>query len=412
MLRPLIAISGRSGYKISMQNWIVYGSELSPFTLKVLAMCRYKGLSHRFFPEQGSNLENMKIQLRKERLLRGQIPLTHPVFTAEDEFPLVPFLFGPEGENLYDSSAIAHWLDEAAPLEFKRSPLVPKESAALAFAVSLIDEYADEFGLYLVHHNRWKVSALNNNAGQRLSKELPVLVAPFRKKIDAFFSERQVLRLPYLFSVAPKGYKVTGLAKDRLPPHVEGFPPTHNLLEEAFENLLQALEPIFSTRSYLLGERATLADMSLYGQLGMNLSDPEAKAWIERVAPNTLQWLERMHVGDFIRSRSGNELVLHEDLAPLLKEICRTFVPLMQQNLAAYNKFLAMGEKQFNEAAFNEGKCLYNGEINGLPFRHVAKTFQAKVWRELQQQWRELPDLDRAELLPLLPPSHNLDRQF
>lgn len=394
-----------------MQNWIVYGSELSPFTLKLLAMCRYKGLSHRFFPDQGSNLENMKIQLRKERLLRGQVPLTYPLLTAEDEYPLVPFLFGPEGENLYDSSAIARWLDDSAPLAFKRSPLIPKESAALAFAVALIDEYADEFGLYMVHHNRWKLSALSNNAGQRLSEELPVLVAPFRKKIDSFFSERQVRRLPYLFSVAPQGYFVKGLGKDRQPPHVEGFPATHSLLEEAFENLLDALEPIFSSRSYLFGERVTLADMSLYGQLGMNLSDPEAKAWIERMAPHTLQWLERMHAGDFIRSRSGNELILHEDLAPLLKEICRTFVPLMQQNLAAYNQFLAQGESEFNEAAFDQGKCLYDGEINGQPFRHVAKTFQAKVWRELQQLWSDLPDLDKAELLPLLPPSHNLDKQ-
>ena len=397
---------------ILMQNWIVYGSELSPFTLKVLAMCRYKGLPYRFFPDQGSNLENMKIQLRKERLLRGQLPLTSPLMSAEDEFPLVPFLFGPKGENLYDSTAIAHWLDESAPLEFMRSPLIPTESAALNFAVSLIDEYADEFGLYLAHHNRWKFSAKSNNAGQRLSKELPVLVAPFRKKIDEFFSERQVRRLPYLFSVAPQGYTIKGLAEDRQPPHIDGFPATHDLLEEAFENLLEALEPILTKRSYLFGERVTLADMSLYGQLGMNLSDPEARAWIARIAPNTLEWLERMHSGDFIRSRTDYEIVLHEDLAPLLTEICRTFVPLMQQNLAAYNRFLSQGEKQFNEAAFEQGRCLYDGKINGLAFRHVAKSFQAKIWRVLQQQWYALPDLDRAELLPLLPHKHKLDKQF
>src|SRR5262249_23195280 len=101
----------------SHATWTVYGSELSPFTLKLLAMCRYTGLPHRFLPTDGSWLDTLRITLRKERLVRGALALTWPRFTADDEFPLVPFLFGPGGENLYDSSAIGEWLDlrTAAP---------------------------------------------------------------------------------------------------------------------------------------------------------------------------------------------------------------------------------------------------------------------------------------------------------
>lgn len=372
-------------------------------------MCRFKGLPFRFFPDEGSNLENMKIQLRKERVTRRQLPLTYPVLAAEDEFPLVPFLFGPDGENLYDSTAIAYWLDAQAPLAFKRSALIPSNNAALAFAINLIDEYADEFGLYMVHHNRWKLSAASNNAGHRLSQEMPVLVKPLRHKIDAFFSERQVRRLPYLFSVAPEGYRMPNVSEDRQPPALHGFPPTHTLLEEAFEKLLVALEPIFAARPYLFGDRVTLADMSLYGQLGMNLTDPDAYRCMQRLAPHTVTWLERIHQGDFIRSRADADLFLHEDLSLLLKEICRVFVPLMQQNLKAYKQYKVQGETVFNEAAFDQGKCLYEGALDGLPFRSVAKSFQAKVWTKLNQHWQDLDELDRAELLSILPPEHGLD---
>lgn len=81
--------------------------------------------------------------------------------TEDDEFPLVPFLFGSDGENLYDSSAIGEWLDQrsAAP-----TPLIPADPN-LAFVVKLLDEFADEWMLYLVHYSRWKVSAHDNNAG-------------------------------------------------------------------------------------------------------------------------------------------------------------------------------------------------------------------------------------------------------
>lgn len=392
------------------KDWIIYGSKLSPFTLKVIAMCRFKGLPFQLFPDEGNSFGNMKIQLRKDRLIRGQLPLTYPIKTEENEFPLVPFLFGPSDENLYDSSAIAHWLDDEAILPFKRSRLRPNDNSAVHFVINLIDEYADEFGLYMVHHNRWKISAKGNNAGDRLSKEMPVLAMPVRRLINTFFSERQVRRLPYLFSIAEEGFHIEGVNNERQPPSRTGFPETHRLLEEAFEKLMQALEPIFTQRAYLLGERATLADMSLYGQLGMNLTDPEAYDWMKMLAPNTVVWLERMHQGSFIRHRSEGKLVLYEDLAPLLHEVCRVFVPLMQQNYAAYEHYKTQGETVFNEAAFDQGKSLYSGTLDGLPFKSVAKSFQAKVWQNLHEQWNALPEIEKMDLATILPERHGLDQ--
>jgi glutathione S-transferase len=383
-------------------DWIVLGSELSPFTLKLLAMCRYKGLACRHLPGEGGWLENIRINLRKTRLVRGRLPLTYPKFTDEDEYPLVPFLFGPGGENLYDSTAIGEWLDQ----HFARLPLIPLDPA-LNFCVRLLDEFADEWMLYLVHHFRWKVSATDNTAGTRLARELRTLMLGMHWPVRHFFSARQVRRLPYLFSVAPEGYSVPGLPRNRQPPMRAGFPPTHALIEGSYRRILLALEGILTSQEYLIGRVPTLADFSLYGQIGMNLPDPSADRFIAETAPRAHQWVTRMHRYDFDSAVTA-DFALGPALKPLLEEVCRVYVPLMQQNAAACERFRQQGETRFNEAAFNAGRCLYDGSLDGMPFRAVAKSFQAKTWRRLCAAWNQLDSAGRNRLEALLPNEHGL----
>lgn len=387
-------------------KWVLYGSELSPFTLKLQLLCHHTGLAFRFLPTEGSTLENLRIQWRLKRLISGHLPLTWPPPCEEQEFPLVPFLFGPNGENLYDSTAIAHWLDQHIATTENR--LLPEEPKA-AFICQLIDDYADEFGLYLVHHYRWKVSATDNNAGQRLAHEWRSLLGPAQPAFGAWFSARQVRRLPYLFSVAPQDYHVAGLPRRRQPPSLPDFPPTHDLIETAFERLLDCLEALLSQQAYLLGGRLTLADAAIYGQLAMNLDDPSAAVVIEQRAPKLFQWLTRLRRGDM--PSGGGELQLHACLLPLVDEICRTHIPLMQQNLVACNAWLAHGESLFNEAAFNNRQALYEGQLDGRPFRHVAKRFQAQTWRQCQSRWNALPGTATSELLALFPSLEAMNHQ-
>ncbi len=387
---------------MSNRDWIILGSELSPFTLKLLAMCRYKGLACRHLPDEGGWLENLRISLRKERLVRGRLPLTWPEFTDEDEFPLVPFLFGPNGENLYDSTAIAEWLDR----HFANLALVPPDPA-LAFCVRLLDEFADEWMLYLVHHGRWKLSAADNDAGARLAREMRTVTFGWRWPVRHFFSARQVRRLPYLFSVAPEGFSIPGLSRNRQPPARAGFPPTHALLEGSYRRILLALEAILSGQACLFGHTPTLADFSIYGQIGMNLSDPSADRFIAGTAPHTHAWAVRMHRHAFDTAATP-DFALRPSLGPLLAEVCRVYVPLMRQNAAACERLKAQGERRFNEAAFDAGRCLYDGELDGMPFRAVAKSFQAKTWRRLCEAWQALGETDRARVETLLPQNHGL----
>ena len=386
------------------QPWVVWGSELSPFTLKLFRLLRHARLPFRFLPAQGGWLDNMRYLLRLEKLKRGQLPLTWPQMTADDEFPLVPFLFGPDGENLYDSSAIAEWLDRELP---DARQAIPQDPAA-AFVVRLIDDYADEFGLYMVHHNRWKVSARDNDAGPRVAREFRTLTGPLQPLMARRFAARQTRRLPYLFSVAPAGFHIDGLPDARQPPSREGFPPTHDLLEQAFDRLLKILDALLSKRTYILGTRFTLADASLYGELGMNLSDPSADRLMQERAPVLHRWLTALH-GDTVEPFvPGATLVLDADLKHLLAEICRTHVPLMQQNAAACDALRKAGQTRFNERAFNRGEALYDGVIDAHPYRSVAKTFLARVWRDCLEHWKSLDARARSQVSALLPTDHGI----
>ena len=133
--------------------------------------------------------------------------------------------------------------------------------------------------------------------------------------------------------------------------------------------------------------------------------DGRADEIIAEVAPTTHAWLQRITRGEHRADRG--DLYLSEHLTDLLAIISETFISLMRQNEKAYEAFHEQGQSRFNQAAWDRGEALYEGEVLGLPFRSVAKTFQVVCWRELLEQWRSLDHAVRSEILshyPLLEP--------
>jgi len=388
-----------------MSAAITWGLEASPFLLKLEAMLRYHEVPFRRLPAGGGWLENLRTASRLERAKRAGRVLRHPQMDPElDEYPAVPF-FSEDGVTFrYDSSALGRWLDERAGKA--RPPLFPDEPR-LGFVARLLDEAFDEFGLYMVHHMRWVGAATDTTMGERTAAELAKLVTPLlapivRKRIP----RRQVRRCPYLFSVAPEGY-TAAVEPARVPPSRPGFPPTHALLHEAWCAHLDAMETILAVQPFVLGERFTIADASAYGQLGMNLIDPSAARELRERAPRTHRWLEGIRDGAHVARRG--ETFLSDALRPLLAIVMATFAPLMVQNERAWREATARGETLFNEAAFDRGRALYDGELLGHPFRAVVKTFQVRVWNELCAAWRGLAEADCAALRAVLPHGELLD---
>ena len=254
----------------------------------------------------------------------------------------------------------------------------------------------------MVHHKRWVLSATSNDAGARLAREFARVLPPGRRATFArAFARRQVRRLPYLFSVAPSGFAIPGLPRDLTPPSRAGFPETHGLLDEAWERHLAGIEAVLASQPFLLGERFTVADAAVYGQLGMNLADPTSADLMRERAPVTHEWLCRIRDGRHVGS--AGTLELSRALCPLLAIIVQSFVPLMRQNARALGEARERGESLFNEKAFDRGRACYEGELLGRPFRSVVKTFQVRVWRELCDAWDALPADDRVRVSRILP---------
>jgi hypothetical protein len=392
-----------------MSTAITWGLEASPFLLKLEAMLRFAEVPFRRLPANGSWLENLRIGGRLERAKRSGRVLRHPSMDrALDEYPAVPF-FSEDGVTFqYDSTSLGHWLDERS---VATHPVLFPTEPRLGFVARLIDDAFDEFGLYMVHHMRWVGSATDTTMGERTADELARLAPPLLRALPAAvvrtrIPRRQVRRCPYLFSVAPEGY-VAAVEPLRVPPSRPGFPPTHELLHEAWIAYLAAMESLLAVQPFLLGERFTIADASAYGQLGMNLIDPSAARELRERAPRLFRWLESIRDGAHAGSRGA--LFLSDALHPLLGIVEQTFAPLMAQNERAWRDATARGETLFNEAAFDQGRALYDGELLGRPFRAVVKTFQVRVWHELRDAWRALSGEDRSALRALLEPSALLD---
>lgn len=377
-----------------MEKVILWGLTASPYQLKMQSLLDYAGHAWERWPEQASRWPALSTAVRLASAKRRGAVRRYPTMSPElDEYPAVPFYTQDGNVFYYDSSALARHLDQRS--QHKHSTLVPREPQ-LAFVCQVIDEAFDEFGLYMVHHMRWVTSARTTPMGDLTARELRALLPPgVTPLIARRLYHRQVARCPYLFSVAPVGFDA-GVSRRRTPPARAGFPPTHALLDESWRRYIAAMESLLTQQPYLLGERFSLADASAYGQLGMNMVDPQAAALLRELAPRTWRWLCAIRDGE--HSNSSGELALTEALQPLLDIIFQTFIPLMQQNEAAYTAARARGETLFNEAAFVRGRALYDGQLLGHPFRAVVKTFQVRVWREVRASWQDLGAGDRHTL--------------
>lgn len=386
---------------------ILWGSELSPYTLKIQALMEYAKVPYRLLPENGTRIENLQIQARLEvAKFTGKVT-RFPVMSDLDEYPLVPYLTEDCRNFQFDSTAIAHWLDSQKIVGNKVDTHFFPKSPVLNFLATLIDDAMDEFGLYMVHHMRWVTSATTNDAGARLARELKhILPVGARWLVAKRFSERQVSRLPYLFSVAPEGHHWR--VKERLqPPAIEYWPETHSLLDNAWRRYLSAMENLLAKQPYVLGDQFTVADASIYGQLSMNLKDPSASILLKEIAPLTYGWLCAIRDGQHVLETTvDSEMAIRPKvvsaLKPLLDIIMQTYSSLMVQNSSAYDVYKRGGQAVFNEKAFDQQKALYDGELLGYPFRSVVKTFQERVWRENCELWGALSIEDRDALKVML----------
>ena len=92
----------------------IYGSELSPYSVKVRSFFSYKKLDHEWIPRS---------------------PAVQAEFQKYAKLPLVPLVVTPEGEGIQDSTPILERFEASQP-----EPSVTPADPALALVSALLEE--------------------------------------------------------------------------------------------------------------------------------------------------------------------------------------------------------------------------------------------------------------------------------
>ena len=275
----------------------IFGSELSPYSVKVRSYFRYKGIPHEWLERNQSSM--------------GE-------FQKYAKLPLVPLVVTPEAQGLQDSTPILEAIEARFP-----EPSIHPEGPALAFLSALVEEFGDEWGNKWMFHYRWARPADQDSAGERIARSMrPDATATELAQLTAGVKERMVGRVWFVGS----------------------SPATAPLIEASYSDALAILEEHLAARPYLFGGRPAFGDFGLWGQLYNCWTDPTPGGLLKRDAPHVVAWIERMldpkAEGDF---ESWD--ALERTLLPLLeRQIGALFLPWSDANAKA----IAAGQEEMS----------------------------------------------------------------
>ena len=110
-------------------SYRIFGSEMSPYSVKVRSYFRYKAIPHTWIPRRADSDEEYR--------RFAKLPIVPTVATSDDQ-------------GLQDSTPIIEALETTYP-----EPSIHPADATLAFLSTLIEEFGDEWGNKLMFHHRW-----------------------------------------------------------------------------------------------------------------------------------------------------------------------------------------------------------------------------------------------------------------
>jgi glutathione S-transferase len=307
-----------------VSSYRIFGSELSPYSVKVRSYFRYQNLPHEWIPRS---------------------PAVQAEFQKYAKLPLVPLVVTPDGEGLQDSTPIIERF-EAGHAE----PSIVPEDPALAFVSALLEEYGDEWGNKWMFHYRWRYppdawSTAERIAQQMMGAQGTLAVAQARAAV----AERMMGRLGFVGS------------NDRTQPTIEA----------SFKRALGLLEAHLQTRPYMVGSRPAMADFGLWGQFYEAATDPTPGAIMRASSPKVMEWVQRM-----VSPKAEGPFESLSALAP-------TLMPLLKEEVAAF--FLPWSAA--NAAAITREDKNFEVTLGGAPWSQEPQKYHARSLAEIRRKY-------------------------
>ena len=305
-----------------MANYRLFGAETSPYSEKVRAALRYKGVDFDWVSRSVK---------------------TEADFQALAQVPTVPLLISPEAVASQDSTAMLAGLEAAHP----EPSTVPDDPACAALSL-ILEDYGDEWLNKAMFNERWSQSPDQEAAAQRLLEQLfaghpPASRAEEVEKIV----DRMAGRLPLVGAGGTNG----------------------DILRASFHSFTGLLDTHLKETLYIFGGRPAAADFSLAAQYRQMLSDPTPGEWLRDRAPFVPEWCEMMQAP---KANDGFKS---------LGELRETLLPLFKDDVA--KSYLVWAAANSENASKRRKKL--SVKIKGKAFEQDTQKYAAKAFKSVKK---------------------------
>ena len=315
-----------------MSAYRLFGAETSPYSLKVRAFLRYKGVDFEWITRSRE---------------------TETDFRALARLATVPLLVSPDRPVSQDSTRMLLALETAHP-----EPSAVPDDAALAAISAILEDFGDEWLNKCMFQQRWAKKPDRDQAGLRALVQLNDGKRPRAWKAPATqVADRMADRLP-----------LVGASADNWP-----------ALEASWRRFALDLNAHLKDHLFIFGGHPAFADFSLAAQFQQMLMDPTPAEWLKDRAPFVVAWCENM-----ADPKAGGPFAAPADLEPTLApllagEVAKTYLPWANANAAA----VRVGSRHFSvtlaEGAFEQSAQKHAAASFGGVRRFVSRALNTST---------------------------------
>jgi len=305
-------------------SYRLFGAETSAYSTKMRSYLKYKAFAFDWVPRTSETEDELK------RLSR---------------FGTLPVLVTASGFAVHDTTPMMEALEADSP-----EPSATPADPATAFLACVLEEYADVWLAKGAFHYRWTRKKDQRLAAQRSLEEYYPTGIPGDKKA----TEELAIET------------MTGQLKSM---QLEG--ELGSAVEKSFKKFIKLLDDHLKKHLFIFGDRPSIADFAIAGQLIQMMKDPTPAKIIEKDGEFVAKWCEFMSAP----TASGPFAALDD-----LKE---TLGPIFADDLAAF--FLPWAAENLeNSLSGNETFAITLGKdaITLVPLRSAARSF-----RELRRKF-------------------------